>query len=591
MLKIHKSIHPLSGSTTSSSDSFPSLTSFETSNSRLEEFADEQPHVDLLPSKKDDYLFDFEDNNVEWSNILYHDPFDDIQSDDDDDLFDLNDSTLPEESSESSEIATLLSSPFGNKDKVFNLGILILGRIQIFNDESKDKDLILEERNFLSISSDQELLFHLELTVIETLLSFSSENEDKVFNPGYSLQKEFTLSLWNYLIRPIKLSRSIPYDREDHRACFQSSNHSVSDHLQLSLDLSRLATTLNRLERSIYWDQQVIYSMAGEDEFHDDNPPPLPPPVTPTQQAPHTLSTIKLPILKKDAEIHSQAKFKRFSVSNSEGLHKGYDRFQSLLSQLEIHGAGVSTEDANQKFLRSLPASWSQVSLIMRTKTGVDTFSFDDLYNNLRVFESDVKGSTASSSSTQNVAFVSSESTRSTNDVSTAYDHEDLEQVDEFDLEEMDLKWQVAMISMRLKKFYKNTGRKLQSKGNQESRRRDAGNTGYKAKDNRRRHGKQEEPKALVIIDGDGVDWTGHAEDEQENFALMAYSNSGSNTEMSAKDKSGLGYGDQIQEGVLSYENEVLERKDIHEEKTKSSQKETKTDTGMKKSRKSKVEM
>ncbi|GKA93745.1 hypothetical protein Tco_0815731 [Tanacetum coccineum] len=128
-----------------------------------------------------------------------------------------------------------------------------------------------------------------------------------------------------------------------------------------------------------------------------------------------------------------------------------------------------------------------------------------------KVFESDVKGSTASSSSTQNVAFV-----------------------DEFDLEEMDLK-QVAMISMRLKKFYKKTGRKLQfdakepfgfdktkvecfnchnirhfvreykSKGNQESRRRDAGNTGYKEKDNGRRSGKQEEPKALVTFDGDGV--------------------------------------------------------------------------------------
>ncbi|GJX40693.1 ribonuclease H-like domain-containing protein [Tanacetum coccineum] len=39
---------------------------------------------------------------------------------------------------------------------------------------------------------------------------------------------------------------------------------------------------------------------------------------------------------------------------------------------------------------------------------------------------------------------------------------EDLDQVDEYDLEEMDLKWQVAMISMRIKKFYKKTGRKLQ---------------------------------------------------------------------------------------------------------------------------------
>ncbi|GJY76261.1 ribonuclease H-like domain-containing protein [Tanacetum coccineum] len=146
-------------------------------------------------------------------------------------------------------------------------------------------------------------------------------------------------------------------------------------------------------------------------------------------------------------------------------------------------------------------------------------------------------------------------------------DHEDLEQIDEFDLEEMDLKWQVAMISMRLKKFYKKTGRKLQfdakepvgfdktkvecfnchktghfarecrSKGNQDIRRRDAGNTGYKAKDNGRRPGKQEEPKALVTLDGDGVDWTGHAEDEQENFALMAYSHSGSDTEVTSCSK------------------------------------------------------
>nr|GEX22741.1 ribonuclease H-like domain-containing protein [Tanacetum cinerariifolium] len=91
--------------------------------------------------------------------------------------------------------------------------------------------------------------------------------------------------------------------------------------------------------------------------------------------------------------------FESFFVSNLEGLRKVYDRFQSLLSQLGTHGAGVSTEDANQKFLRSLPSSWSQVSLIMRTKPGVDTLNFDDLYNNLRVFESDVKGSTGSSSS------------------------------------------------------------------------------------------------------------------------------------------------------------------------------------------------
>ncbi|GKC95501.1 putative ribonuclease H-like domain-containing protein, partial [Tanacetum coccineum] len=131
----------------------------------------------------------------------------------------------------------------------------------------------------------------------------------------------------------------------------------------------------------------------------------------------------------------------------------------------------------------------------------------------------------------------------------------------------MDLKWQVAMISMSLKKFYKKTGRKLQfdtkepvgfektkvecfnfhntghfarecrSKGNQEIKRRDAGNTRYKARDNVRRPTKQDEPKAMVTIHGDGVDWTSHAEDEQENFTLMAYSNSGSNTEVTSCSK------------------------------------------------------
>ncbi|GKB20755.1 ribonuclease H-like domain-containing protein, partial [Tanacetum coccineum] len=223
---------------------------------------------------------------------------------------------------------------------------------------------------------------------------------------------------------------------------------------------------------------------------------------------------------KKMQKYILKQKFEGFSVSNSEGLYKGYDR----------------------------------------TKPRVDSLSFDDLYNNLRVFESDVKGSTASSSSTQNVAFVS-ENTSSTNDVSTAYgvsNPSDPEQLDEFDLEEMDLKWQVAMISMRKKKLYKKTGRKLQfdankpvgfdktkvecyschkighfarecrTKGNQDSRRRDAWNSRNK---DGRRSSKQEDSKALVTIDGEVVDWTSHSE-EEEDYALIACSSSGSDTEV-----------------------------------------------------------
>ncbi|GKC40869.1 ribonuclease H-like domain-containing protein, partial [Tanacetum coccineum] len=214
---------------------------------------------------------------------------------------------------------------------------------------------------------------------------------------------------------------------------------------------------------------------------------------------------------KKMQKYILKQQFEGFSVSNSEGLHKGYDRFQSLLSQLEIHGAGVSTEDANQKFLRSLPSAWSQVSLIMRTKPGVDSLSFDDMYNNLRVFENDVKGSTASSSSsTQNVAFVS-KNTSSTNDVSTAYGvlnpsgpTPQYEQTSIILL--LANQYSALNFIMRIWNSFKSIGfrkkwdLKCRSKGNQDSKRSDAWNSRNK---DGRRSGKQEDSKALVTIDGE----------------------------------------------------------------------------------------
>ncbi|GJZ66018.1 putative ribonuclease H-like domain-containing protein [Tanacetum coccineum] len=193
-------------------------------------------------------------------------------------------------------------------------------------------------------------------------------------------------------------------------------------------------------------------------------------------------------------------KYENFAASRSEGLDKTYDRFQKLISQLEIHSEVISQEVENLKLLRSLPSSWNNIALIMRNKSDLDTLSMDVLYNNLKVYKPEIKGQSSSSSNSQNVAFVSSENTSSTNevvntahDVSTAssqgqassstyaddvmfsffanqsnslqLDNEDLEQIDTDDLEEIDLKWKVAMLTMRVKRFLKKTGRNLNFNG------------------------------------------------------------------------------------------------------------------------------
>ncbi|GJW40212.1 hypothetical protein Tco_0066057, partial [Tanacetum coccineum] len=63
-------------------------------------------------------------------------------------------------------------------------------------------------------------------------------------------------------------------------------------------------------------------------------------------------------------------------------------------------------------------------------------------------------------SSTNNINTVNPEVSTATTKVNTAI-HEDLEQLHDDDLEEIDLKWNMALLSMRARKFYQRTGRKI----------------------------------------------------------------------------------------------------------------------------------
>nr|GEV06631.1 ribonuclease H-like domain-containing protein [Tanacetum cinerariifolium] len=192
-------------------------------------------------------------------------------------------------------------------------------------------------------------------------------------------------------------------------------------------------------------------------------------------------------------------------------------------------------------------------------------------------------------------------------------DYDDLEQINDDVMEEMYLKWHFA--------------RDCRAKGNQDSKRRDAGYNGNNTRDNGRRPAYQDDSKALITIDGEDIDWSGHVEEDaiveitaytlalkkveaqllchQENQLayeqkirfikidlddktdVLAYhkkllaedlkekedlktkfenwQNSSENlsrllnTQMSANDKFGLGYGYYRYGSILSYENEVLQ--------------------------------
>ncbi|GJU05933.1 hypothetical protein Tco_1122363 [Tanacetum coccineum] len=224
---------------------------------------------------------------------------------------------------------------------------------------------------------------------------------------------------------------------------------------------------------------------------------------------------------KKTQKTLLKQQYENFNGSSSEGLDQTYDKLQKLISQLEILGETISQEDMNLKFLRSLPSEWKTHTLIWRNKPDLDTLSMDDLYNNLKIYETEVKGSSSSNQNSQNMAFVSSNNSGISN------------QIDVDDLEEMDLKWQMAMLTIKARRFLNKTGRKINANGSETIREPVRRNVTVETT----------ETKALVAQDGLGYDWSDQAEEGPINFALMAYTSLGSSSSSSSDFESQLNVG------------------------------------------------
>ncbi|GJT24067.1 putative ribonuclease H-like domain-containing protein [Tanacetum coccineum] len=257
-------------------------------------------------------------------------------------------------------------------------------------------------------------------------------------------------------------------------------------------------------------------------------------------------------------------KIKDFNASSSESLDSIFNRLQMLVSRLAIMGVVTPPEDLNVKFLRSLPSEWDTHVVVWMNKPDFDTMGLDDLYNNFKIVEQKVKRSAGANNDDKNLAFLTTSGTSSTNIINTANPevstgntkvntastetstasfsdatiyaflstqpqgsqlvHEDLEQIHDDDLEEMDLKWNMALLSMRARKFYQRTGRKIIIDGSSTAGYDKSKNQGSSSKAVRIEDASE---KAMCAIDGARFDWSDMAEEEiQANMALMAFSDS-----------------------------------------------------------------
>ncbi|GJW39370.1 putative ribonuclease H-like domain-containing protein [Tanacetum coccineum] len=242
-------------------------------------------------------------------------------------------------------------------------------------------------------------------------------------------------------------------------------------------------------------------------------------------------------------------------------------RFQKIVSRLAILGVVITSEDLNSKFLRSLPPEWNTHVVVWLNKADIETMSIDyftSSTNNVNTANSEVSyvSINANTASTENSTAHLSDATvyafLSNQPKGSQLVYEDLEQIHDDDLEEMDLKWQLALLSVRARKFYQRTGKKIIINGsdtagydkskvecfnchkmghfarecraprNKDGQFRNQDNRNW-SQDNSKRTVNVEDTssKAMLAIDGIGFNWSDMAEKQvQINMALMAFSDS-----------------------------------------------------------------
>ncbi|GJV67606.1 ribonuclease H-like domain-containing protein [Tanacetum coccineum] len=153
---------------------------------------------------------------------------------------------------------------------------------------------------------------------------------------------------------------------------------------------------------------------------------------------------------KKTQKTLLKQMYETFNASSSESLDSIFNRLQKIVSQLTILGEIITPEELNLKFLRSLPTEWGHSST-----NDVNTANVHVSTGSTPISTASINKGNACLSDATVYAYLATQPNGS------QVVHEDLEQIHEDDLDEMNLKWQLALLSMKARKFYQRTGKKI----------------------------------------------------------------------------------------------------------------------------------
>nr|GEU60899.1 putative reverse transcriptase domain-containing protein [Tanacetum cinerariifolium] len=228
---------------------------------------------------------------------------------------------------------------------------------------------------------------------------------------------------------------------------------------------------------------------------------------------------------KKTKKNLLKQQYGNFKAEGLETLEQMFTRLQVIVGQLQFMDVEIEQDNLNQKFLTILAPEWLMHTIIWRNKSDLDSMSLDDLYNHLKVYENEDGNTACVPTASTNVPTASASFATISQDSACAYiasqssgsqiKFTDINQIDEDDMEEMDIKWNMALLNMRANNYHKmgHFARECRALRNQDIGRRDNYRQGSKAK--------EQALKTLMAIDGVGWDWSYMANNE-EDHALVA---------------------------------------------------------------------